>query len=166
MNNGWGVCMGQGQKSCVYENKYAITYTQAGQNQPVIPQTCLLDAPNAAGVQAYRCWGFWWNTIYPWGLSLPVQASRWATQNAATALTHDQMWWTTEATQGNVYLDKKLTTTDGTVYSQMTQAVDAYGNVTETDVWDYSTAAPSGAATRVYKSAFDTRSGFLGASIL
>ena len=152
------VCTTQGQTGCINESPYPITYTQATNNEPVIPQTCLTDAADSTNTKAYRCWSFWWNTEYPWALGLPVGIIRQAYQGAATNLTDDQIYWYTEPTQGNVYLGTKETITDehsaAPVYSQQTQTVDAYGNVTKTQVWDYSTSSPGSTPTRTYSNYF------------
>ena len=166
---GQSACTTQGQTGCVSELLYPISYTQATNNEPVISQTCLTDAADSTGTKAYRCWSFNWNTTYSWALGLPVGIIRQASRGAATNLTDDKIWWASEPTQGNAYLATKETITDESsqrpVYSQQVQTVDAYGNVTQTQIWDYSTSSPSGTATRTYKSYYNQPAGFLSAYI-
>ena len=138
--------------SLATEWSYPITYTAPPANESAVAGSCLADTT----AQSKRCWSF--TNGASTGVVVATDIQRWGTvSGTATELQDDALTYSTDAA-GNSYIFQDLTTTNpgatGQVYSQTQQLVDQYGNVTRSSTWDYSTATPSGAATRVYTTTY------------
>ena len=138
---------------------YQFAYTPAAVNTSVVPTTCVSDV----GAQAQRCWSFWLgqsgNTLQYIGVAVDYQRLR-LSGGTATLLRDEGLTYFNDGA-GNPYL-RQATTTDSTgaspLYSQTTQQLDQYGNITYTWLWDWSTSQPTAnswlrAYTNLYRTA-------------